>query len=228
MLAQQSADSIVRKSVLSALVLVLIPIAVFTVEQLGNYSFANYGLLPRDIIGLRGILFMPFLHADWSHLLSNMSALFILTALGLYTFKRLFWGVIGFVWFAAGFWTWIFARPDYHIGASGIVYGLATFCLLAGFLNKNRTLQGLTLLTVFLYGSFLWGVFPWEYTRDISWEGHLAGAVAGLIMAFLFRKEMPQAPVYNWEDDPEPNPENEEDAYWKLPPNPPKDEHFPS
>lgn len=202
-------------SLLAALGVVILPIAVFCIEQITGESFAKYGLLPRDMTGLRGIIFMPFLHADWSHLFSNVTALFILTALGVYTFKRLFWGVLAFVWLAAGTWTWIFARPDYHIGASGLVYGLATFCLLSGFLNKNRSLQGLTLLTLFLYGSFLWGVFPWEYTRDISWEGHLSGGIAGIIMAFVFRTDMPQAPKYSW--DLEPEIESEEDQYWKLP-----------
>ena len=204
-------------SLLWAALVVLLPVAVFLTEQFTGRSFGHYGLLPRDITGLRGILFMPFLHADWSHLLSNMSALFVLSALGFYTFEKLFWGVLGFVWFASGTWAWFFARPDYHIGASGVVYGVAVFCLLSGFLSKNRSLQGLTLLTLFLYGSFLWGVFPWELTRDISWEGHLAGALAGLVMAFVFRRNIPQPPVYSWEAEPEPEPETEEEQYWMEP-----------
>jgi len=202
---------------MSAFAIVAIPILVFLVERLTGDSYARYGLLPRDITGLRGIVFMPFLHADWSHLLSNMSALWILSALGVYTFKRLYWGVLGFVWLASGTWTWFFARPDYHIGASGVVYGVAVFCLLSGFLRKNRSLQGLTLLTLFLYGSFLWGVFPWEYTREISWEGHLAGALAGLVMALVYRNDMPKPPEYSWDIEPEPEEDDEENSYWKEP-----------
>lgn len=211
-------------SLLSAVGIVIIPIIVFIIEQINQESFSKYGLLPRDITGLRGIIFMPFLHGDWSHLFSNMGALFILSALGIYTFKRLFWGVLGFVWLASGTWTWFFARPDFHIGASGVVYGVAVFCLLSGFLNKNRSLQGLTLLTIFLYGGFLWGMFPWEHTREISWEGHLSGALAGLTMALVFRTDMPKPPVYSWDIEPEPDEINEEDAYWKLPENPPDNE----
>jgi len=224
-----SSDSHVFYSILGAAIMVLLPILVFGIEQITHQSFSNYGLLPREMSGLRGIFFMPFLHSDWSHLLSNMSALFVLGALGIYSFKRLFWGVLAFVWFASGTWAWIFARPDYHIGASGVVYGIAVFCLLSGFLNKNRSLQGLTLLTIFLYGSFLWGVFPWEYTRDISWEGHLAGALAGLIMAFVFREDMSEPPpVYSWDLEPEKEEaDEEEDPYWKLPENPIETEDLP-
>lgn len=210
-------DPKIIPSVRSAIFIVLLPLLVFVAERVTGRSFSTYGLLPRDITGLRGIVFMPFLHADWSHLLSNMSALWILCALGFYTFGRLFWGVLGFVWIASGTWTWFFARPDYHIGASGVVYGVAVFCLLSGFLNKNRSLQGLTLLTLFLYGSFLWGVFPWEFTRDISWEGHLAGALAGLIMALVFRRQMAEPPVYSWDVEPEPEVVPEEDMYWIEP-----------
>lgn len=210
-------DPHIRRSLLYATFIVAVVSSVFLVEWFMNRSFSEYGLLPRNITGLRGIFFMPFLHGDWGHLISNMTALFMLSALGIYTFKNLYWGALAFIWFATGTWTWLFARPDYHIGASGIVYGLATFCMLSGFLNKNRSLQGLTLLTIFLYGSFLWGIFPWEHTRDISWEGHLAGAIAGVIMALIFRREMPQAPTYNWENDPEENPENPEEAYWNFP-----------
>lgn len=217
-------DSRFIYSLLAAVGIIAVPIIVFVVESLTHQSFTKYGLLPRDISGLRGIFFMPFLHGDVSHLLSNMSALFILSALGIYTFKRLFWGVLGFVWLASGTWTWFFARGDFHIGASGVVYGLAMFCLLSGFLNKDRSLQGLTLLTIFLYGGFLWSTFPWEYTKDISWEGHLSGALAGLVMALIFRTDMGKPPVYSWDVEPEPENENDDDAYWKLPGPTPKND----
>lgn len=215
-------DPKLMPSILWALLVVALPLLEFMVEKATGHTFSQYGLLPRNITGLRGIVFMPFLHGDWSHLLSNMSALWVLSALGFYSFGRLFWGVLGFVWLASGTWAWFFARPDYHIGASGVVYGVAVFCLLSGFLSKDRSLQGLTLLTIFLYGSFLWGVFPWELTREISWEGHLAGALAGFVMALVFRKDIPQGPTYSWELEPEPEIENEEDMYWQEPkPQPP-------
>jgi len=210
-------DGQLFNSFLGAVLLVLLPVAVFVYEQVSGHYLSDYGLLPRNLSGLRGIFFMPFLHGDLSHLLSNMSALFVLSWLGIYTFKRLYWGMLLFVWLASGTWTWIFARPDYHIGASGIVYGVAIFSLVSGFLSKNKSLQGLTLLTAFLYGGFIWGAFPWEYTRDISWEGHLAGAVAGLAVALVMRTEFPKDPVYSWDIEPEPEIIDPEEAYWELP-----------
>ncbi|MCD8528838.1 MAG: hypothetical protein LRY27_02435, partial [Chitinophagales bacterium] len=109
-------DGQVFNSFLGAVLLVLLPVAVFVYEHVSGHYLSDYGLLPRNLSGLRGILFMPFLHGDLSHLLSNMSALFVLSWLGIYTFKRLYWGMLLFVWLASGTWTWIFARPDYHIG----------------------------------------------------------------------------------------------------------------
>lgn len=215
-------DKKLISSLPGVLLIVGIPILVFLLELFLDTSFSKYGLLSRDITGLRGILFMPFLHADWSHLISNLSALFVLSWLGLYTFGRSYWIALIFIWLSSGTWIWFFARPDYHIGASGVVYGITVFSFVSGFLSKNRNLQGLTLLTAFLYGSFLWGVFPWEYTRDISWEGHLAGAVAGLIVAFVLRTDFPPPPEYSWDKEPEPE-ITPEDAYWLPEEHPPEE-----
>lgn len=188
---------------------------VFLFELISGNHLTRYGLLPRNIQGLRGILFMPFIHADWSHLLSNLSALIVLLWLGFYTFGRFYFVVLFFIWIASGTWAWFFARESYHIGASGIVYGLAVFSLVTGMLSRNNTLKGLALITLFLYGSFLWGLFPWEYTRDISWEVHLTGAIAGGLLAWLYRRNMPQPPEYSWQNQPD-EPLEDEEAYWRT------------
>jgi membrane associated rhomboid family serine protease len=188
--------------------------AVFLFEIISGVHLTQYGLYPRNIQGLRGVFFMPFVHADWSHLLSNLSALSVLLWLGFYTFGRFYFVVFTFIWIASGSWAWFFARESYHIGASGLVYGLAVFSLLTGILSRNNTLKGLALIILFLYGSFLWGLFPWEYTRDISWEVHLTGAIAGGMLAWLYRRNMPPPPQYSWQNEPD-EPTEEEDAYWQ-------------
>lgn len=199
-----------------AAVAVILPlVGVFIYERISGNQLTDLGLYPRSFGGLKGIFFMPLLHGDWSHLLSNVSALFVLSWLGFHTFGRLYVLMLFFIWAATGTWTWFFARESYHIGASGIVYGVAVFSLVSGFLSKNKMLQGLALITVFLYGSFLWGVFPWEYTRDFSWEGHLSGALAGLILALVFRKDMPAEPEYSWENDPA-DVRDSEDGYGSM------------
>ena len=92
---------------------------------------------------------------------------------------------------------WIAARPAYHIGASGIIYGLASFLFFSGILRKYGPLIAISLLVVFLYGSMIWGVFP--LLEEISWESHLLGALAGLILALVYRREGPQRPPASWE-----------------------------
>jgi membrane associated rhomboid family serine protease len=214
MQASGSSYSVFRSFWLMAIIVATVA-GVFLFEIVSGIHLTRYGLYPRNIEGLRGILYMPFIHADWSHLLSNLSALAVLLWLGFYTFGRLYFVVFFFIWFASGTWAWFFARDSYHIGASGLVYGLAVFSLVTGMLSKNNTLKGLALITLFLYGSFLWGLFPWEYTRDISWEVHLTGAMAGGLLAWLYRPNMPPPPGYSWQNEPD-DPADGENAYWKT------------
>ena len=96
-----------------------------------------------------------------------------------------------------------FARGgSYHIGASGVVYALASFHFFSGLIRREPRLMAFTLLVVFLYGGMVWGVFPDFFpTKNISWESHLMGLLAGLILAFYYRSSGPQRPRYDWADD---------------------------
>lgn len=103
-------------------------------------------------------------------------------------------------------WVWAAARSAYHIGASGLVYGFASFIFFSGMIRKNIKLMALSLLIVFLYGSMVWGIFPIDYR--ISWEAHLYGSIAGLLLAIYFRKEGEQKEIYSWDlENEEENPE---------------------
>jgi membrane associated rhomboid family serine protease len=89
----------------------------------------------------------------------------------------------------------------YHIGASTLIYGLASFLFFSGILRRHRQLMVVSMLVVFLYGSITWGIFPFK--TEISWEGHLFGAIAGLFVAFNYRGDGPQRKRYDWEDEPD-------------------------
>ena len=108
-----------------------------------------------------------------------------------------------FLWlfFIAGFWLWIIGRPSFHIGASGIIYALAAFLFISGIIRKNPRLSAVSMLIIFLYGSMIWGVLPTK--EHVSWEGHLSGFMAGIIVAIFYRNEGPKRKKYQWEIDEE-------------------------
>ena len=156
-------------------------------------------LRPRTVSGLPGILTEPFLHGDWNHLISNSIPLFLLLMATLYFYRGIGFRVLGYIWLITGIAVWLFARDSYHIGASGIVYGLAAFLALSGVLRNDTRLMSISLLIVFLYGGMIWGVLP--LFQRISWESHLAGALAGIFCAVRYRHEGP--PIRRYFEDEE-------------------------
>ncbi|OGU54826.1 MAG: rhombosortase [Ignavibacteria bacterium RBG_13_36_8] len=163
-------------------------------------SFINFGIYPREIKGLIGIISLPLIHADWNHLLSNTLPILFLGT-GIYYFYPLSSKkVILIIYLFTGILVWLFARPTYHIGASGLIYGLAAFLFFSGLIRRDKRAITLALLVTFFYGSLIWGVLPVD--PGISWEGHLFGALTGIICAFIFRKSDPYK-RYDWEDEPD-------------------------
>lgn len=176
------------------------------IEIKSGFSLADYGVLPRHPSGLKGILFSPFIHGDYDHLISNSIPLLVLGAALFYFYRELAFKVFVLVYFLSGFWLWLGGRENYHIGASGIVYGLAVFLFFSGIFRKEPRLIAISLLVVFLYGGIVWGIFP--LFTGVSWEAHLFGSIAGLLCAIFFRKQGPQRKMYEWEeeeDEPETN-----------------------
>ncbi len=162
----------------------------------------TYGVLPRTVTGLRGIIFSPFIHGDAGHYFSNAIPLFVLSAFILYFYRQFYFRVLLLVWLFDGIGVWLIGRPVYHIGASGVVYGLAFFAFFSGVLKKNRNMLAMSMLVLFLYGGLIWGMYPLE--NGVSWEAHLAGFIAGTLLAVYYRKSGPQ-------DDPIPEWMNEEE-----------------
>ena len=197
------------------IVFVAIMLLVKLFELALENSFYEYGIYPRKIKGLVGIIFAPLLHGDFSHLISNAVPVLVLGGGLFYYFKDLGYKIFFSIYFATGLWVWVAARPSYHIGASGVVYGLVTFFILSAILRKNKHLLFFSFLVIFLYGSLIWGIFPIK--AQISWESHLMGGIAGLFMAWYYRKIGIQKEKYSWELNPESD--DEVDFDWSGNPN---------
>lgn len=200
---------------------------VFFIQTTSHYNFSKFGVLPREASGLLGIVTSVFIHADLGHIASNSLPLLALGMMLFYFYKKIAMPAFLWIWLISGIWLWIGGRnnenyPTYHIGASTLIYGLATFLFFSGVFRRHLRLMVVSALVVFLYGGIMWGVFPFK--SEISWEGHLFGAIAGVLVAFNYRKEGPQRRVYEWpeeDDDDEQLPPVEEPEVFQQPPQQP-------
>jgi membrane associated rhomboid family serine protease len=172
----------------------------------------SFGIMPREFEGMRGIFLSPFIHGEWNHLLSNLLPMAVLGSLLFSSYREIAFRVFFLIYMLTGIWVWMFARPAYHIGASGIVYGLWSFVLLSGFLRKRNDLIVLSFLVAFLYGSMFWGLFP--IFPDVSFEAHISGMLAGIMCAIYYLRQGPQ-PVKYFED--EPDEPDDPEAPWNWP-----------
>ena len=178
---------------------VLVIWLIFWFEVRFGFNFSKYGVYPQTLSGLRGVLLSPFIHGDIQHIYHNTIPLFVLSMALFYFYRPIAWKVIVFGVLLSGFLTWCIGRPSYHIGASGLIYVLVSFTFFKGVIAKHYRLIALSLLVVFLYGSMVWYTLPIE--EGISWEGHLAGLLTGLLFALIMRKEIAKPKKYNWEED---------------------------
>ena len=172
---------------------------VFWFEVRFGYSFNAFGVYPRTVTGLRGIIFSPFIHSNIEHLYHNTIPLFVLSVALFYFYSKISWKVIFYGIILSGFLTWCIGRPANHIGASGLIYVLMSFTLFKGIFTGHFRLIALSFLVIFLYGSMIWYVFPIK--AEISWEGHLSGLIVGLFFALFFRKSIAKPKKYAWEND---------------------------
>jgi membrane associated rhomboid family serine protease len=172
------------------------------IEVLFELDFSGFGIYPLSAKGLVGIIFSPFIHADFKHLFNNSLPLFLLSTALFYLYSEVAVKVFTWTFFLTGFFVWIAGREAWHIGASGLVYGLASFLFFSGIIRRYFRLVALSLLIVFLYGSMVWGIFPGVY-KNVSWESHMLGSFSGIILAIYYRKEGPQQPSYEWMDEDE-------------------------
>ncbi len=186
---------------------VLLIWTVYYIELRFRINLDHYGIYPRTFFGLRGILLSPIIHGSLGHLYNNTLPLTFLTASLFYFYRDnawqvLFWGIV-----LSGLITWLIGRPSYHIGASGVIYMMASFMFFKGIFTKYYRLVALSLIVVFIYGGLFWYIFPVEDT--ISWEGHLGGFIMGLVLAI--KAKIPSQEKYDWEKEDYPE---EEDGFF--------------
>jgi membrane associated rhomboid family serine protease len=163
-------------------------------------------VFPREVFGLKGILFSPFLHGDMEHLANNSIALMVLLPILRYFYKEQSFVVLFLGILFSGLGTWLLGRPSYHIGASGLIYTLVSFIFFKGIFTKYYRLVALSFTIVILYGGSVWYMFP-NVKEGISWEGHLAGFMVGLALALLLKTPQFGKPIfYEWQQ-PDFNPE---------------------
>ncbi len=180
---------------------------VFLAQHAAGSRLLFLGVSPRRAEGFTGIITSVFVHGDLGHIASNTLPILVLGTMLFFFYRKIAIAAFLWVWLVSGLWLWIGGRggthqPMYHIGASTLIYGLASFLFFSGIFRRHRQLMVVSLLVVFLYGSITWGIFPLK--PEMSWEGHLFGALAGLLVAFSYRQEGPQRKVYEWELEEEP------------------------
>lgn len=171
---------------LSRLVPVVTLVAVMwiveVIDSIPAVNLDQYGIRPRSDEGLVGIVASPFLHGDFAHLIANTGAFLVLGGLIALTTRRFWLATVGIA-VLGGLGTWLIAQPfSVHIGASGLVYGYAAFLVAWGILTRTAVDILVAVGVIVLYGGLVIGVLPVQ--AGISWQGHLCGAIAGVLVAW--------------------------------------------
>ena len=166
-----------------------------------DLGLERFGVRPRQLAGLPGILLAPVLHSGFSHLFANSLPLLVLGTVMLHLYPDSALKVIPAVYLGPGIAVWLFANASsVHVGASGLIYGLVTYIFTAGVIRRDRRAIAASLLVAFMYGSAVWGVLPIQ--PGVSWETHLAAALIGLALAIALRRlDIPPRKRYAWEDE---------------------------
>ena len=161
---------------------------IFFIELNFGINLSVFGILPREAIGLVGVIFAPLLHASLVHLISNTFPLLFLGVTLYFFYGKMAQKVFLVSYFATGMLVWLFGRTSFHIGASGIIYGIASFLFFSGIVRAEFKSLIISLAVVLMYGGLVWGVLP--AMPGVSWELHLFGALAGGMAAFVYRNKL--------------------------------------
>jgi membrane associated rhomboid family serine protease len=174
-----------------SLVVILWLVKFFEIEF--QLDFSTWGILPLSAKGLRGILCAPLIHSNFEHLIANTLPILILTFSLFFFYRKFSYIIFILIYLLSGLFVWMVGRDSWHIGASGVIYGLAGFLFMSGIISFNIRLLTISMIVALVYGGLFWGIFPIK--PEISWESHLWGGISGIGLAFLFRKSAPLEPA---------------------------------
>ncbi len=195
------------ESIFFPLIFIFIIWGIKLAENILNLRLGILGIYPLQSKGLPGILFAPLIHGDYSHLFTNTGPLLLLGISVFFFYRVIAFKLIILAWIITGIWVWFGGREAYHIGASGLIYAMASFLFFSGIIRRSVELMAISLVIVFLYGGMIWGIFP--LIENVSWESHLMGGIAGFVLAVYYKDYGPQRKRYDWEREEE---EEEEDG----------------
>jgi membrane associated rhomboid family serine protease len=176
-------------------------VGLFYLAEFEHWRLNSLGIQPRKWSEIWHVFTIHFIHGSQEHLWNNVAAFSILTGLLIFFYYDIAAKLFAYLWLGSPLILFFIGRDSYHIGASVLIYGLTAFLFFSGLFRKNGALKRVALTVVFIYGYTVWYMLPIE--PGISWEGHLSGFVSGLFIAWIFRKEGPEDPVYQYELDPE-------------------------
>ncbi len=180
-------------------VFVLLMWVVFIVQLVLNLDVSSLGIYPKDSTTLLGIFTSPLIHGSWNHLISNTLPVLILGMLLFVMYEKMALTVWILNYILTGLLVWLFARSSYHIGASGVVYGLASFLLFSGFFRMDIKAIAVASGVAIFYGGMVWGILPLK--EGISWESHLFGGIVGFGLAFLFKNNSKDSQIEQHENE---------------------------
>ena len=162
--------------------------AVQLLQWLTGIDLGFLGIFPREIPGLKGILFAPLIHGGFGHLISNSVPFLVLGAMALFFYPRIARPAFMLIYLLTGLAVWAFGRQVFHIGMSGVIYGLVAFIFWNGVFRRNLKSVALAAIVLFYYGSMLTGILPVQ--EDISWESHLLGGLVGIFVSFVYKNRL--------------------------------------
>ena len=172
-----------------SLLIISIWVLIEIVDEVFNFNLEQFGLKPKSVEGLYGIITYPFLHGDWNHLFSNSaSAIILFTGLFVFHEKRSYY-IFPILYLSSGLLLWFIGKEgSNHIGASGLIYAVAFFLFVSSIIIRDKNSMALSFFIIMFYGSMVWGIMPYFVQENVSWEGHLSGAIVGVSLAlFVFR-----------------------------------------
>lgn len=183
------------------LILLIVMWSLQILKSLTGLDMGTYGILPRYVSGLKGIIAGPLIHGSYGHLINNSVPFLVGATIIAYFYRKIALSAILLIWLLTGALVWVFAKPAFHIGASGVVYGMISFIFWAGLFNRDRQSIVLSLIILFVYSGMFYGVLPNQ--PGVSWESHLLGGMVGILTAWLLR--IPRQEEDPWEDESTPH-----------------------